>query len=107
MTKSLMAAVLKWHRSRCEKYSIFIVISSPQAEIDRARYYHGTTDTASALLTVKEQVFVPENGDRPEAPNVVLLLSDGESDDPDETFNRANELRDDGAVIVTVGKFAF
>jgi len=50
-------------------------------------------------------VFRAEHGDRPGAANVVLLLSDGESDDPEMTFQRANELRETGVVIVVVGKW--
>ena len=51
---------------------------------------------------VRMSMLTPENNDRPEAPNVVLLITDGESDDRALTFRNAAALRATGATVLTV-----
>lgn len=47
---------------------------------------HGTTNTADALRYMRETMFRPENGDRPEYQNVAILITDGRSSDREKTF---------------------
>nr|XP_058952493.1 uncharacterized protein LOC131779909 isoform X2 [Pocillopora verrucosa] len=47
------------------------------------------TRTDRALRMVCENVFVPENGDRPESPNVLILLTDGNTHKASEPFDTA------------------
>ena len=49
-------------------------------------------------------VFTLEGGDRPDAWNVMLVMSDGESDDPQVTLDEALKLKNKGVFIVAVGK---
>jgi len=42
-------------------------------------YLGGGTNTAAALRLLREVIFRPENGDRPSARNVVVLIANGES----------------------------
>ena len=47
------------------------------------------TRTDRALRMVCENVFVSENGDRPESPNVLILLTDGNTHKASEPFDTA------------------
>jgi collagen type VI alpha len=66
----------------------------------------GTTNTQGALNFVKDSVFTTSNGDRPGVDNVVILLSDGYSDEPEGSSPDANagsSLKQSGATIYTIG----
>ena len=43
------------------------------------------------------------NGDRPEVPNIAIILTDGKSNRPEETRLAAERARNHGIVIFTVG----
>ena len=58
-----------------------------QEAIDRISYYRGSSDTATAFMTVRTQVFTAENGDRDQVRNLVVVLTDGGSDDNARTIN--------------------
>ncbi|XP_052813412.1 uncharacterized protein LOC128240703 isoform X3 [Mya arenaria] len=47
--------------------------------IDNIPYIYGSTNTADALQSMANVMFTPQNGDRPDAPNVCILLTDGVS----------------------------
>ena len=54
------------------------------------------TRTDRALKTVGEEVFVTENGDRPESPNIMTIFTDGNTNknsEPYETVIPALEVR--------------
>ena len=54
------------------------------------------TRTDVALKTVGEKVFVAENGDRPESPNIMIVFTDGnthKSSEPYDTVIPALEVR--------------
>jgi hypothetical protein len=42
------------------------------------------------------EMFVPKSGDRPIAPNFCLLITDGESDEPDATKKQAEIAKAQG-----------
>ena len=46
-------------------------------------------------------MLIPENNDRDDVPNVVIVITDGESNDRDATFQAAATLRETGATILT------
>ena len=50
------------------------------------------TRTDRALKKVCEQVFVSENGDRPESPNVLVIFTDGATHEKSEPYDAV--LRD-------------
>ncbi|XP_052235807.1 uncharacterized protein LOC127847743 isoform X2 [Dreissena polymorpha] len=49
------------------------------AAVDRIPYIKGSANTADALKSMSEVMFSPANGDRPDAPNVCILLTDSVS----------------------------
>ena len=71
--------------------------------IDDVAYTRGTTNTASALRLVRQQVFRRQGGDRPDLRNIVVLMTDGGSNDFAETLKEARLAREAGITIVTVG----
>jgi collagen type VI alpha len=63
----------------------------------------GHTDTAAALAMIKNTMFTPGNGDRSNAPNVVIMVTDGNTDiNPEGTVSAAISLRLAGAHVITV-----
>ena len=51
------------------------------------------------------RIFTPQDGDRPNAPNIILLITDGVPNpyDPDELEATVNAVKATGARIVGVG----
>ena len=43
----------------------------------------GRTNTGSAIRYMHEEMFTEENGDRPDVPNRVIVITDGNSNTPD------------------------
>ena len=62
--------------------------------ISAVRYHGSKTNTAAALRYVRETMFTARNGDRANAKNVVLLVTDGSSDNGRETIKEARAARD-------------
>ena len=52
-----------------------------KSAITGTKYIGGRTNTAGALRTARTEQFVPAKGDRVAAPNVVIVLTDGSSND--------------------------
>ena len=46
--------------------------------VDRIQYQYGSTNTAGALRVMREEMFIPVNGDRATVPNVAIVIT-GES----------------------------
>ncbi|ELU08766.1 hypothetical protein CAPTEDRAFT_228894 [Capitella teleta] len=63
----------------------------------------GGTNTAGALKHLRENMFNSANGDRPGVKNVVVLVTDGRSNNRSATWEQAVALRNDDVTIVTVG----
>jgi Mg-chelatase subunit ChlD len=55
----------------------FTDVASLQSAIRNIQYLGGNTNTTGGLRLMRLQVFNPANGDRPEVPNVVILITDG------------------------------
>jgi len=60
--------------------SAYSTVASVQAAISSLSYIGGTTNTAAALAFVRTMMLTSAAGDRPQVPNVVVVLSDGQSD---------------------------
>ena len=67
------------------------------------RYTGGKTNTAEALRLARTVMFQETNGDRLDMPNIIILLTDGKSNDRDETLLEARECRKHGIHIVVLG----
>jgi len=60
------------------------------------------TNVVQALSVMGGQMFQAANGDRPTAPNIGILLTDGESKESDKTFAEAVKARNQGIKLVAV-----
>ena len=58
---------------------------------------------ADAVLVVNDEMFTQANGDRPDIPNYLVLITDGRSDNRTATVMEAERLRRAGVVVVVVG----
>ncbi|KAK3778041.1 hypothetical protein RRG08_021522 [Elysia crispata] len=63
----------------------------------------GGRDTAAAIKYMENSMFQTVNGDRPEVPNIAIILTDGKSTRPEETKLAAQRARNNGIVIFSVG----
>ena len=68
--------------------------------ISRVRYTGGTTNTASVLRFARETMFTARNGDRANAKNIIMHVTDGSSDNGKETLKEARATRDAGIQIL-------
>lgn len=67
------------------------------------KYNGGRTNTAAALFHTRTQLFTQNNGDRENIPNVLIIITDGNSNiNPDDTIEEAIKARVDGIHIMTV-----
>ena len=67
------------------------------------RYTGGTTNTAEALRLMRNEIFTPRNGDRSNAVNIGIILTDGKSNNRDETLSEAVATRKAGVHLVAIG----
>ena len=54
--------------------------------VKSATYLKGTTNTAEGLRYLYTTMFTSANGDRADAPNVAVIFTDGESNNPMSTM---------------------
>ena len=69
-------------------------------------YLGQTTNTPEALRVTRTQCFNPANGDRPNVPNLAIVVTDGvpyPDDRRTPALNEARALRDTGAVVISIG----
>ncbi|XP_033744266.1 collagen alpha-3(VI) chain-like [Pecten maximus] len=63
----------------------------------------GGTNTAKALRFVRQNSFLLQNGGRPNANRTVILLTDGQLDDPLETLREAGSLKSNNTELFAIG----
>jgi len=72
--------------------------------IDHLPYMDGNTNTSGGLYMMKHIVFKATNGDRPNVPNMAIVITDGHSTwDKRLTGPYAKEARDSGIRMLAVG----
>ena len=77
---------------------------SVNAAVSRVVYTGGMTNLAGGLRQARVDLFQEFNGDRPNAPNMVIVLTDGRPDtEISNTVREADLLKSAGADIITVG----
>lgn len=54
-------------------------LSEINEAVDKIPYTYGSTNTADSLKSMREELFNPTRGDRPDAPNIAIILTDGVS----------------------------
>ncbi|KAM3614957.1 uncharacterized protein V6R79_021344 [Siganus canaliculatus] len=69
--------------------------------IQRIRYKGGNTKTGRAIKHVKESIFTPEAGARRGVPKVLVVLTDGRSQD--DVNKVSKEMQMDGYIIFAIG----
>lgn len=70
--------------------------------VDNATDIQVGTFTHKALQAVREEMFLPDKGDRPDVPNIVIVLTDGRSRKPEETVKEAAMLRENGTLMFAI-----
>ena len=72
--------------------------------IDNIPYRYGSTNTADALKTMRTEMYTAANGDRPNVPNVAIVVTDGVSNiNSRRTIPEAEETRAAGIHIYAIG----
>lgn len=72
--------------------------------IDNIRYLNQNTNTSGGIRVMHEQMFRQENGDRSNAPNIAIVITDGESTyDKDKTIPEANIARQKNIIVIAIG----
>ena len=67
-------------------------------------YIPGSTNTADALLVMREDIFNVATGDRDDIPNVAIVITDGISNlNSHRTLPEAHKSWDQGIHIFTIG----
>lgn len=68
------------------------------------RYPGANTNTSGGIYRARVDLFNPQNGDRPNVPNLAIIITDGKSTfDNEKTIPYAKDLRRDGTAVVSVG----
>ena len=72
--------------------------------IDNIPYRYGSTNTADALNTMRTEMFTRANGDRPNVPNICIVVTDGVSNiNSRRTIPEAEQARKQGIHIYAIG----
>ena len=67
-------------------------------------YPGANTNTSGGLWVARSQLFNARRGDRPEVPNLLIVITDGKSTfDSDRTLPTAEDIRQDGVQMVSIG----
>ncbi|KAM6968107.1 collagen alpha-1(XIV) chain [Aplochiton taeniatus] len=69
--------------------------------VQRISYKGGNTKTGGAVKHVKESVFTPEGGARRGVPRILVVLTDGRSQDDVNMVSK--EMQEDGFIIFAIG----
>lgn len=71
--------------------------------LEEIEYMRGTTNTAGALNYARDTMFTRNNGDRDNVKNLILLVTNGDSNDREETILEAKMAKDEDIhILVTV-----
>ena len=72
--------------------------------VDQIPYRYGSTNTADALNTMRTEMFTAFNGDRPNVPNLAIVVTDGVSNiNSRRTIPEAEQARADRIHIYAIG----
>lgn len=74
-----------------------------QEAIKRIPYYGGGTNTHLALETLRISAFKEENGDRKNAPNIAIIITDGQSSNKTLTILESSRLKKENVVMFSIG----
>lgn len=69
----------------------------------KTKFMDGNTETGDAMETMRRNMFISSRGDRSDAPNIAVIITDGESTDSDKTLNEAARLHSNNVRVISVG----
>lgn len=77
-----------------------------KAAIDRIPYIYGSTNSADALRTMHNELFLARNGDRPDVENIAFMITDGISNiNSRRTIPEAETAMSKGIKVYAIGTF--
>ncbi|XP_052786251.1 cartilage matrix protein-like [Mya arenaria] len=76
---------------------------SVQQAINNIAYHSGLTHTGEALRFMHTDSFSAAHGDRANVPNIAIVVTDGQSNNPTLTAAEAKAARDAGITILAIG----
>lgn len=71
--------------------------------INEVDYVGGITNTHKALDYIRTDSFTAPKGDREDAPNIAILITDGKSTDKQKTMEAAERLKAAGVIVFSIG----
>lgn len=72
--------------------------------IDAIPYTYGSTNTAGAITMMRTNMYRSHNGDRPDVPNIAIVITDGVSNvNSRKTLPEAEAARQEGIHIYAIG----
>ncbi|XP_067929075.1 hemicentin-1-like [Watersipora subatra] len=74
-----------------------------QSRVSAIKQIGGNTFTHKPLEYLRTYMFASQRGDRPDKDNVCVVITDGQSSDPERTAKAAAALRDDGVRMFALG----
>ncbi|CAI9719093.1 Hypothetical predicted protein [Octopus vulgaris] len=77
--------------------------SSLKNAIEEVGYEGGMTNTHKALDYLRTNSFTAAKGDREDAPNIAILITDGKSFDKEKTKETAERLKAAGVTVFSIG----
>lgn len=79
-------------------------LTASKEAILKTAYPGSNTNTSGGLWVAQNQLFTVNQGDRPNVPNVAIIITDGKSTfDSQKTIPSAEALRQDGVQVISVG----
>ncbi|XP_030610476.1 integrin alpha-M-like [Archocentrus centrarchus] len=76
---------------------------SVDTDIDKINQHRGPTYTAKAITHVVENVFTPESGSRPNVKKVLIVITDGQSNDPENLPGATEKAKSKKIVRFAIG----
>ena len=73
-------------------YDVVSFMQDITKAIQGIEYMHGSTDMAAAWRYVREEMFTTANGARDGVEKLALIITDGESNDPDAAIDEVGTL---------------
>jgi len=75
-----------------------------KAVISKSRYLDENTNTSGGIATCHKVMFTAANGDRPAAPNIMVVITDGVSTyDNQTTIPNAVAAKNAGIIVISIG----
>lgn len=82
----------------------FTTAAQMEQPVLNAKFLDENTNTSGGIYVAKKIMLTPANGERPAAPNMMIIITDGESTyDHDLTIPYAKAARDTGDLIISIG----